>query len=366
MANAAERLEAIRALPTPAAPVRILNVCGGHERSITEIGLRSLLPGWIKLLPGPGCPVCVCPEEAIYHAIRMALEHPLTLVAFGDMLRVPVNVSKTEPACLAAARAAGADIRPIASPLEVIALARQLAPRPVVFFAAGFETTMAPVAAMLADATLPANLFVLLAGRLTWPAVKYLLDAGDCGFDAMIAPGHVAAVMGANEWRFVAEKHAMPVSVAGFSAESLLTAVYTVLTRTRRQEAALDNAYPKIVKPEGNPQAQKMLMSAFDIEDANWRGIGVIPRSGYRLAQRHAGRDAAARFPLSAGSERRRAGEMPPGCDCAEVLLARKAPDQCRLYGTACTPEHPVGPCMVSDEGACHIWWAAGLRKPLS
>lgn len=363
MASATEYLQLIRQIPAPAAPVRILNVCGGHERSITEIGLRSLLPDWVKLLPGPGCPVCVCPEEAIYHAIRMALEHPLTLVAFGDMLRVPVNVAKSEPASLAAARAAGADIRPIASPLEVIELARQLAPRPVVFFAAGFETTMAPVSAMLADRALPENLFVLLAGRLTWPAVKYLLDAGDCGFEAMIAPGHVAAVMGANEWRFVAEKYAMPVSVAGFSAESLLAAIYTVLGRRLKHEAALDNAYPKIVKPEGNAQAQKMLSAAFAVEDANWRGIGIIPNSGYRLAAQNAARDATQRFPLEAGSERRRAGEMPPGCDCAEVLLARKTPDQCRLYGSACTPVHPIGPCMVSDEGACHIWWAAGLRK---
>lgn len=366
MVSAAERLAAIRALPAPAQPVRILNVCGGHERSIAEIGLRSLLPDWVRLLPGPGCPVCVCPEDTIYDAIHMALEHPLTLLAFGDMLRVPVNVPRSEPGSLAAARAAGADIRPIASPLEVIALARQLAPRPVVFFAAGFETTMAPVAAMLAEATLPANLFVLLAGRLTWPAVQHLLEAGDCGFEAMIAPGHVAAVMGANEWRFVAEKHAMPASVAGFSAESLLAAVYTVLSRIGRREAALDNAYPRIVKPEGNLQAQKMLMHAFDIVDAHWRGIGWIPRSGYRLAAHHAWRDATARFPLEKAGDRRRAGEMPAGCDCAAVLLARKAPDQCRLYGAACTPDHPIGPCMVSDEGACHIWWAAGLRKPLS
>lgn len=364
MPSAKEYLEHLCAAPQPAAPIRILNVCGGHERSITDIGLRSLLPAWVKLLPGPGCPVCVCPEELIYQAIRIALEHPVTLVAFGDMLRVPVNVSRNDPNSMVAARAQGADIRPIASPLEAIELAKSLAPRPVVFFAAGFETTMAPVAAMLADSALPDNLYVLLAGRLTWPAVQYLLEAGNSGFEAMIAPGHVAAVMGANEWRFVAERYGMPVTVAGFNADSLLAAVDSVVSRKLKDEAALDNAYAKIVKPDGNTHAQARLRDAFVVEDANWRGIGVIPASGYRLAPKHAARDAAKCFPIQERPERKRAGEMPAGCDCAEVLLARKAPDQCRLYGTGCTPTHPVGPCMVSDEGACHIWWSAGLRKP--
>jgi hydrogenase expression/formation protein HypD len=363
MADAAKILGQIRALPEPASPVRILNVCGGHERSIAEIGLRSVLPTWVKLLPGPGCPVCVCPEESIYQAIRIALEHPVTLVAFGDMLRVPVNVGAKEPDSLVAARAAGADIRPIASPLEVITLANQLAPRPLVFFAAGFETTMAPIAAMLADPRFPPNLFVLLAGRRTWPAVEYLLKGNAPSFEAMIAPGHVAAVMGANEWRFVAEKHNMPVAVAGFSADSLLSALHAVIIRHIGHQAALDNSYAKVVRAEGNLKAQQLMEAAFTIEDAQWRGIGSIPQSGYRLAPTHANRDAATRFPIS-DSERKRAGMMPPGCDCATVLLAHKQPDQCRLYGSACTPEHPVGPCMVSDEGACHIWWAAGTRQP--
>lgn len=362
MTSAREWLDRIHALPAPAAPVRVLNVCGGHERSIAEAGLRSLLPAWVKLLPGPGCPVCVCPEEAVYQAIRIALEYPVTLAAFGDMLRVPVNVGLKEADSLVAARARGADIRPIASPLEVLQLARQLAPRPVVFFAAGFETTMAPVAAMLADADLPANLSVLLAGRLTWPAVKYLLDAGERGFETLIAPGHVAAVMGADEWRFVPEVHRLPAAVAGFSADSLLAAMHSVLTQHLAGEARLDNAYPRVVKAAGNAQAQRLLGEAFAVGDAMWRGIGVIPASGYRLADKHAVRDAAELFPLEA-VPRKRAGAMPPGCDCAEVLLARKLPDECRLYGTGCTPAHPVGPCMVSDEGACRIWWAAGCRR---
>lgn len=363
MPSAAEILHRIRHLPPPETPVRVLNVCGGHERSIAELGLRSLLPEWVQLLPGPGCPVCVCPEESIREAIRIALEYPVTLVAFGDMLRVPINVQPGEADSLVAARAEGADIRPVASPLEVIALAREIAPRPLVFFVAGFETTLAPIAAMLSQADLPTNLSFLLAGRRTWPAVQYLLDAGEAGFEAVIAPGHVAAIMGVNEWRFIAERYGRPVSVAGFSAESLLAGLYEVLARKLRLHAAVDNAYPEVVKPDGNLRARRLMDLAFTIEEANWRGMGPIPASGYQLAPAYADREADARFQPVRPVLARLTDSMPRGCDCADVLLARKTPSQCRLYGRSCSPDRPMGPCMVSDEGACHIWWANGVRR---
>lgn len=361
MMTARDWLARLHALAEPAAPLRILNVCGGHERTIAESGLRSVLPGWIQLLPGPGCPVCVCPEESLWQAIRIALDHPVTLVAFGDMLRVPVNAPAGEPASLLAARGRGADIRPVASPLEVLALACELAPHPVVFFVAGFETTLAPVAAMLTD-DLPDNLYLLLAGRRTWPAVAHLLAAENVGFDALIAPGHVAAVMGADEWRFVPERHGLPLVVAGFGVESVLAAIHHIVQQRRVGVAQIDNAYPEVVTLAGNRRAQALLGEVFAIDAANWRGIGTIADSGYFLSEPHVHRCAATRFPV-APIARRRTGEMPAGCDCAAVLLAQKAPAQCRLYGAACTPQHPVGPCMVSDEGACRIWWSAGLRN---
>ncbi|MBS1185733.1 MAG: hydrogenase expression/formation protein HypD, partial [Proteobacteria bacterium] len=182
--------------------IKIMNVCGGHERSITHAGLRGALPKWVELVPGPGCPVCVCPEEDVYQAMQLALQDKVILVAFGDMLRVPVNVRKGEVRSLAEAQAAGADVRPIASPLDARKIARDNPDRPVVFFAAGFETTTAPVAAMLAEG-LPDNLSILLSGRLTWPAVAMLLESGAPGFDALVAPGHVSTVMGPEEWTFV-------------------------------------------------------------------------------------------------------------------------------------------------------------------
>ena len=180
--RAAEWLEALQGLGID-KPTRIMNVCGGHERSISVAGLRTVIPETVELVPGPGCPVCICPEEDVYEAIQLALHEDITLVAFGDMLRVPVNAPKREPRSLEQAKAAGADIRPIASPVEAVRLAREDPSRTIVFFAAGFETTTAPVAAMLAEGA-PDNLLVLLSGRLTWPAVAMLLDSGKPGFDA--------------------------------------------------------------------------------------------------------------------------------------------------------------------------------------
>ena len=343
-------------------PIRIMNVCGGHERSISMAGLRTALPEQIELVPGPGCPVCICPEEDVYEAIQLALNEDLILVAFGDMLRVPVNVPKREPRSLEQARAAGGDIRPIATPMEAVRIANDNPDRTVVFFAAGFETTTAPVAAMLAEGA-PDNLLVLLSGRLTWPAVAMLLESATPGFDALIAPGHVSTVMGPEEWEFVSARHAIPSAIAGFRADTLLEAMVSVVTQLIEGKPRLVNCYREAVRKGGNPAAKRQLAEVMNITDANWRGIGVIPNSGFELRDAYAAHDARVRFQSYADESRKRVGEMPPGCDCANVVLGRIYPNQCRLYGLACTPRKPVGPCMVSDEGACRIWWSAGYRE---
>ncbi|MGD9264592.1 MAG: hydrogenase formation protein HypD [Lysobacterales bacterium] len=358
---ASQWLDRIRSLPLE-RNARIMNVCGGHERSISMAGLRGALPANIELIPGPGCPVCICPEEDLFEAIQLARHEDITLVAFGDMLRVPVNVKKADARTLDAAKARGADIRPIASPTEAVQLALADPARPVVFFAAGFETTMAPVAAMLAEGA-PDNLFVLASGRLTWPAVAMLLESGEAGFDALIAPGHVATVMGPGEWGFVVDKHDMPAAVAGFTPDSLLAAMYSVLRQLEEGRHFLDNCYPQLVREGGNPAARAQLDKVFDVNDAKWRGIGTIPGSGFTLRPDYAQHDARLRFPDYADDARKRAGEMPPGCDCARVVLGKIYPNECKLYGRTCVPRKPVGPCMVSDEGACRIWWASGIRE---
>ena len=362
MNPAREWLDRIHALPLR-GPVRIMNVCGGHERSIGMAGLRKALPSQIELIPGPGCPVCVCPEEDVHRAIQLALHEAVTLLAFGDMLRVPVNVAKGEVRSLEQARASGADIRPIASPLDAVRIARQLPQRSVVLFAAGFETTTAPVAAMLAEGV-PDNLSVLLSGRRTWPAVAMLLDSEQPGFDALIAPGHVSAVMGPEEWTFVVERHGLPAAVAGFTPETLLAAIYSVVRQRLDGRCFLDNCYARVVRPGGNASARRLLETVTEIVDATWRGIGSIRHSGFALRGAYAAQDARIRFPRAEDLARKRAGQMPPGCDCARVVLGNIYPNQCVLYGRACTPRHPIGPCMVSDEGACRIWWSSGVREP--
>jgi len=357
-------LERIRGLSLPPR-VRIMNVCGGHERSITMAGLRSALPANIELIPGPGCPVCICPEEDIFEAIQLALNEKIILVAYGDMLRVPVNVPKRDARSLEEARAKGADIRPIATPMEAARIARENPSTPVVFFAAGFETTTAPTASLLVEG-IPDNLFILLSGRLTWPAVSMLLQSDSPGFDALVAPGHVATIMGPEEWQFVISEHGIPAAVAGFTPESLLAAMYSTLRQLLEGRCFLDNCYPELVRTGGNRTAQKQLQQAMDVTDANWRGVGIIPESGFALNAAYQAHDARREFPSYADDARKRAGEMPPGCDCAKVVLGKIYPNECRLFGAACTPRHPIGPCMVSDEGACRIWWSGGMREAVA
>lgn len=358
MLSAQDWLTKIHALPLRQR-IRIMNVCGGHERSIALAGLRSALPPQVELIAGPGCPVCVCPEEDVYQAIQLAVRAGVILLAFGDMLRVPINTGKIRS--LEAARAAGAKVHPVSSPREAVKIACDNPDSPCVFFAAGFETTMAPVAAMLLEGA-PENLSLLLSGRLTWPAVSLLLNFGKVGFDGLIAPGHVATVMGADEWNFVVERHAMPAAVAGFTPASLLAAIYSVLRQKLEGRYFLDNCYPECVRPGGNSFAQKVLAQTFQIVDANWRGIGSLPASGYALHARFASQDARLRFPAFDDPERKFAGKMPSACECAQVVLGQIHPEQCKLYGRACAPKSPVGPCMVSDEGACRIRWASGVR----
>jgi hydrogenase expression/formation protein HypD len=360
--GAKQWLERIHALAHKKDRIKIMNVCGGHERSITMAGLRKALPDYIELVPGPGCPVCICPEEDIFEAIQLALNEDIILLAFGDMLRVPVNVPKAKARTLEQAKAQGADIRPIASPTEAVAIAKANANKAVVFFAAGFETTTAPVAAMMVEGV-PENLSILLSGRLTWPAVAMLLESGEPGFDALIAPGHVSTIMGPEEWEFVVKEHNIPTAVAGFHPDSLLAAMYSTLRQLNEDRYFLDNCYPELVKAGGNKSAQAHLNKAMNVYDANWRGVGLIPASGYMLETAYSQHDARKLFPCYADDARKRAGQMPPGCDCAQVVLGKIYPNECRLFGKACLPRNPIGPCMVSDEGACRIWWAGGMRE---
>jgi hydrogenase expression/formation protein HypD len=355
MMHAKELLNQIRALPLTQT-VKIMNVCGGHERSINRAALRSLLPQKVELIPGPGCPVCICPESDIRDAITLSQQDGMRVASFGDMLRVPINAPKGQARSLLQAKERGGRVHAIASPMEVITLAQRYPQDKIIFLAAGFETTMAPVAAMLAQNP-PSNIYLLLAGRLTYPIVRQLLTSGQSQFDALIAPGHVATIMGAEEWSFVSDEFNLPCAVAGFEIEDFLGACLNVLRQKIQGDSRNTNTYERVAKQHGNAFAQKVLAEEFKIIDAQWRGIGMVEHSGFKLADHQQARDARQFIEHVDDSNL-----MPQGCDCAQVVLGQIYPDQCPLYGRTCTPSRPVGPCMVSDEGACQLWWANGVR----
>jgi len=343
-------------------PIRIMNVCGGHERTLNSAGLRSILPENIEIIPGPGCPVCVCPEEKLYFALQLAKMPNTIITSFGDMLRVPANNSKTEYKTLEQARSSGSEIYAVASPMDAIEYAINNKNKTMIFFAAGFETTMAPIAAMI-DQGLPENMKLLLAGRKTWPIVYQLLNSSTHQLDALIAPGHVATIMGANEWQFVCNNFKLPCAIAGFTEESLLKAIYSTCQQKISSNIHLENCYPNTATNNGNIYAQQLFEKHFDITDADWRGIGKVKQSGFKLKIAHEEINAELVYASISDISGNYSGKMPAGCDCANVVLGQKTPTQCKLYGTTCTPSKPIGPCMVSDEGACSIWWSAGKRK---
>ena len=292
------------------------------------------------------------------------MNEDIILLAYGDMLRVPVNVPRARARTLEAARTQGADVRPVASPIEAARIARENPDSAGGLFRRRLRNDHGTDCRACCVEGVPDNLFILLSGRLTWPAVAMLLNSDDRSFDALVAPGHVATIMGPEEWDFVVSLHDIPAAVAGFTTESLLAAMYSTLRQLIEGRRFLDNCYPEVVRPGGNRLAQQHLHQVMDVCDANWRGIGVIPYSGFVLNETCHAHDARLQFPSYADDARRRAGEMPPGCDCAKVVLGRIYPNECRLFGTACQPRHPIGPCMVSDEGACRIWWSGGMREP--
>ncbi|MDH5546610.1 MAG: hydrogenase formation protein HypD [Gammaproteobacteria bacterium] len=360
-------LRQIRASNIP--PLRIMNVCGGHERSISLAGLRYLLPAHVQLIPGPGCPVCVCPEEDIRFAVQLSFLKDTIVTSFGDMLRVPLrsmNGSTDEIYSLESARQHGGRVIPIASPLDVLSLAEQHPEQNIVFFVVGFETTLAPVAAMLAQG-LPANVRLLVSAKRTAPIVQHLLQSTTNNIDALIAPGHVATIMGTDEWRFVSEQYRKPCAVAGFDQLSVLSAINAITQQHHSADFHVENCYRGVARAEGNPFAIATIERFFDIDGSRWRGIGRVENSGFRLKPEFKNLDTHDYYASVYAQALEETGkhDMPRACACGKVVMGSILPHQCKLYGATCTPESPAGPCMVSSEGACHIWWQAAQHRPL-
>jgi hydrogenase expression/formation protein HypD len=358
-------LAAIEALvakiPRPnGGPIKIMEVCGGHTHAIFRYGIEEVLPRGLELVHGPGCPVCVLPRGRIDDCLSIATRPEVIFTTFGDAMRVPGS-SKS----LLGAKAEGADVRMVYSPMDALELARENPERQVVFFAIGFETTMpsTALAVLAADAQRIENFSIFCNHITIVPTIKAILDSPGLDLHGFLGPGHVSMVVGTRPFEFIAKDYARPVVVAGFEPLDVLQAIWMLLAQIDEGRASVENQYARVAPAGGNPQALRALATAFELRAYfEWRGLGSIDHSGIRL------RDAFARFDAEKKFAVRPATIADPlSCQCGEVLKGAIKPWQCKVFGTACTPDVPLGALMVSSEGACAAYYQYGsrdLRRP--
>ena len=336
----------------------LMEVCGGQTHSIMRHGLDQLLPPGIELIHGPGCPVCVTPLEMIDRALAIAARPEVTFCSFGDMLRVPGSHLD-----LFQVRSRGGDVRVVYSPLDAVKLARELPDRQVVFFGIGFETT-APANAMAVVQAKRENLpnFSMLVSHVRVPqAIEAIVSSPEHRVQAFLAAGHVCSVMGTEEYAPLVERFHKPIVVTGFEPLDLLRGIRAAVLQLEAGEARLENAYERAVQSEGNRAAQKVLSEVFEVTDRNWRGIGMIPQSGWKLSAAYRDYDAEKRFGVGAIHS-----QESGLCQAGRVLQGLLKPNQCPAFGRECTPRTPLGATMVSSEGACAAYYHSGRFRELS
>ncbi|MGW5661567.1 hydrogenase formation protein HypD [Streptomyces sp. NPDC003758] len=334
---------------TVTRPWALMEVCGGQTHSIIRHGIDQLLPDQVELIHGPGCPVCVTPLEVIDKALEIASRPEVIFCSFGDMLRVPGTGRD-----LFQVRGEGGDVRVVYSPLDALRVAQQNPARQVVFFGIGFETTAPPNAMTVYQARklgIP-NFSMLVSHVRVPPAIEAIMRSPQCRVQGFLAAGHVCSVMGIDEYPELAERHRVPIVVTGFEPLDVLEGVRRTVAQLERGEHTVDNAYARAVRPEGNPAAKAMLEDVFEVTDRSWRGIGVIPDSGWRLSAKYRDYDAEHRFSVEGIRT-----EEPAACRSGEVLQGLLKPHECEAFGTVCTPRTPLGATMVSSEGACAAYY---------
>lgn len=332
-------------------PVRLMEVCGTHTMTIHRHGLKDLLGrAGVEMISGPGCPVCITPDGFHEAAIRLVSERENTILAtFGDMTRVPTKSGSLQTAV----PARGSAVKIVYSPEEALEAARRNPEKNVVFFGAGFETTIPGIVLTAGKALAEGrtNFSVLTAFWLIPPPLRAILSSGDVRVSGFLYPGHVSAIVGSQPFEFVAREFGLAGAITGFEPGDILLGVRAVLEQVRDGHPRVENAYPRVVRPDGNPAAREAMNKYLEPFDAVWRGLGRIPKSGLRFKPAFAGADAAVKFGLNPAED----AADSPGCRCGEVLRGVLAPPQCGLLGRDCTPEAPRGPCMVSFEGACFV-----------
>ncbi|MGF1510895.1 MAG: hydrogenase formation protein HypD [Myxococcota bacterium] len=343
---------------TPDRPIKLMEVCGGHTHSIFKFGLEEMLPDAIELVHGPGCPVCVLPVGRVDDALSLAERPGAIFCTYGDALRVPGSRKS-----LLQAKAEGADVRTVYSPTDALQLARLHPDRSVVFFGLGFETTAPSTALTLLEAEAEQiDNFTVFSNHITIvPAIKAILDSPDLQIDGFVGPGHVTMVIGLSPYRFVSEAYRKPFVVSGFEPLDVLQSVLMLLQQLVDGRTEVENQYRRLVSDEGNAAALHALTEVFELRDFfEWRGLGSIDHSGLQLKPRFQRFDAEKRFGVPAV-----AVADPKACQCGEVLKGAIKPWQCKVFGTACTPETPIGSCMVSSEGACAAYYNYGRISTL-
>lgn len=348
---------------SPDEPLRIMEICGGHTHAIFRYGLDKLTPDAIEFIHGPGCPVCVLPMSRVDDCLDIAEREDVIFTTFGDAMRVPGTRGS-----LMQAKARGADIRMVYSPLDALELARRNPEREVVFFGLGFETTMPSTALTLRQAAREgaANFSIFCNHILVPPPIKALLDDPRMRLDGFVGPGHVSMVIGTEPYRFIARDYGKPLVVAGFEPLDLLQSVLMVVRQIADGRAEIENQYARVVPAEGNPAAIAAIDDVYEPRPAfDWRGLGEIDKSGVRIREAYSAWDAEVKFGVGygAGKGSGREAELAEGCRCGEVVKGMIKPWDCPKFGTACTPEAPLGALMVSSEGACaayHLY--AGVR----
>ncbi len=333
-------------------PLKLMEVCGTHTVEIFRHGIRDVIPGRVTLLSGPGCPVCVTSVQDVDAAIAIAKTPGTIMATFGDMMRVPGGKGS-----LLEARSEGADVRVLYSPMDALSLAQKEASKEIVFFATGFETTSPLIAATVAQAAALGirNFSVYAAHKLVPPALQALLDSPDVQVDGFILPGHVSTIIGKKPYEFIPVRYGKPSVITGFDAKDIIEGILMIVRQIAGKRASVEIQYRNVVREEGNPRAVALLDEYFEPADAYWRGIGCIPKSGLKLRDKFAAFDANRKFspPVSTAEE-------PELCSCGDILRGVKIPTECPLFGTGCTPESPVGPCMVSTEGSCAAYYKYG------
>ncbi|HUA69496.1 MAG TPA: hydrogenase formation protein HypD [Solirubrobacteraceae bacterium] len=343
----------IMSLVEPGRHYKLMEVCGGHTHSIYKYGIDDLLPANVELVHGPGCPVCVIPMGRVDDGIAIAHEDGVIFTCFGDMMRVPGSDGS-----LLDAKAAGADIRMVYSPLDALRIAKQNPDQEVVFFAIGFETTAPSTALTLkrARAEHVENFSVMCSHVTIVPPLRALLESPDLRLDGFIGPGHVSTVVGARPFQFIPADYRKPVVIAGFEPLDILQAIEMILRQLAGGRSEVENQYKRVVPYEGNLRALEVMAEVFELRPHfEWRGLGFISHSGLKLSDAYADLDAEVRFSVPGV----RVAD-PKACQCGEVLKGVIKPWECKVFGTACTPERPIGTCMVSSEGACAAYYNFG------